>query len=255
VSNKITNNDYKIFLSLKQKKFRDEYGLFLVEGEHLASEIIKSKKYFDIIECVLIRTDFENDFLISKFKQKSIFNLERKLFDKLSDTKNPQGIILIVKTIEDEIINSSEIIVGLDSINDPGNLGTVLRTCYWFNIKNVVIGKNSCDLFNTKTVRSTQGAMFHLNIIRDINMIDYISSLIDSDYEIIVTDLNGNNLNDYKINKNKKYFIIFGNEANGISNEILSLKDIKKIKINSYSDCESLNVSVSAGIVLNEFAK
>lgn len=255
MSSKITNNDYKKFLSLKQKKFRDEYGLFIVEGEHLAKEIIKSKKYFDCIECVLIRNDFENDFLISKFKEKSVFNLERKLFDKLSDTKNPQGIILIVKTSESEINNLPQIIVGLDSINDPGNLGTILRTCYWFNINNVVIGNDSCDLYNTKTVRSTQGALFHLNITKNINLKNYILKLIDLDYEIIVTDLAGKNLNGIKFSKSKKYFIIFGNEANGISYEILNMKGITKLKINSYSDCESLNVAVSAGIILNEFIK
>lgn len=255
MSSKITNNDYRKFLTLKQKKFRDEYGLFIVEGEHLALELIKSKKYFDNIECVLIRNDFENDLLISKFKQKSVFHLERKLFDKLSDTKNPQGIIIIVKITDDEINYSSDIIVGLDSINDPGNLGTILRTCYWFNINKVVIGNDSCDLYNTKTVRSTQGALFHLNIIKNINLKNYILKLIDLDYEIIVTDLAGKNLNGIKFSKSKKYFIIFGNEANGISDEILNMKGITKLKINSYSDCESLNVAVSAGIILNEFIK
>ncbi len=248
----LTSNELKLIASLKMKKFRDLHGLYLIEGEHLLSEFIKSGKKG--LKYVIMRHDYEDECVIDNLPENNTYKVKRIQFDKLTDTKSPQGILAVVKILEEKKQLDSRMIVALDSINDPGNLGTILRTCYWFGIKTIIIGKNSADVYNTKTIRASQGAIFFVNFKAEADLNLELNSLKENGYNVYLTTLSGNVVSDKTISAGKSV-IVFGNEAKGISKELIDNKEYKEIKIKSYTDCESLNVSVSAGIVLNEFKR
>lgn len=248
MSRELSNNEYKLVASLKVKKYRDSHKLYIIEGEHLVSEYIKSGKKG--LMYVFFRYDFVNENLLEQLPDEKVFQIRRLLYDKLCDTKTPQGILAVVKQDDSENDISGNLIVALDNINDPGNLGTILRTCYWYGVDTVLIGKNSADVYNPKTIRSSQGALFHVNYKKDAGIDEELNKL--NDYDVFLTSLNGTNIRSADI-RNNKNVIVFGNEANGISENLLQNEKYKQIKIKSYTGCESLNVSVSAGIILNEF--
>ena len=252
----LTNKEIKYYADLKNKRSRDEEGKFLVEGIHLIKECLSSELYYsDQVECIIARDDF--DLSLVPTKDVEIFYASQKNFERLSDTVNPQGIIAVVKKPEHEnrLHNSDKhrIIVALDNINDPGNLGTIVRTCYWFNVDKILISKNSVDLYNPKVLRASQGAIFHTDIVTEADLRIELLQLKD-ECQILLTDLDAKkNLSDLNIKQSEKYIIVFGNEANGISEEIKS-QGFDMIKIDGFSDCESLNLSVSAGIILYQVA-
>jgi len=252
----LTNNEVKYFAGLKNKKIRDEEGKFLIEGLHLIKECLSSDLYYkDYIECIIARDNF--DLTLLPLKDIEILYVSEKNFDKLSDTVNPQGIMAVVKKPEhsNRLHNSekNKLIIALDNINDPGNLGTIIRTCYWFNADKILISKNSVDLYNSKVLRASQGAVFHTDVVTEADIRTELLHL-KGEYQILLTDLSAKkNLSELNIKKNQRYIIVFGNEANGISDEIKN-QGFDFIKIDSFSDCESLNLSVSAGIILNHFA-
>ena len=252
MNKELTSNELKLIASLKMKKFRELHGLYLIEGEHLISEFIKSGRKG--LKYVIIRHDYENESIIDNQSEIITYKVNRIQFDKLSDTKSPQGILAVVKISEEKKPLDSKMIVALDSINDPGNLGTILRTCYWFGIDSIIIGMNSADVYNTKTIRASQGALFFVNFKAEADLNLELNSLKDNDYNVYLTTLSGNVISDKTISIGKSV-IVFGNEAKGISKELINNKEYKQIKIKSFTGCESLNVSVSAGIVLNEFKR
>ncbi len=252
----LTNNEIKYYAGLKNKRTRDEEEKFLVEGVHLIKECLSSQLYYkDFIECIIARDDF--DLSVLPTKDIDILYASAKNFDKLSDTVNPQGVIAVVKKPEhpNRLHNSEKnrLIIALDNINDPGNLGTIIRTCYWFNVDKILISKNSVDLYNSKVLRASQGAVFHTDITTEADINSELLQLKD-EFQILLTDLNAQkNLSNFNVKKTGRYIIVFGNEANGISDEIKK-QDFDLIKIDSFTGCESLNLSVSAGIILNHFA-
>lgn len=252
MNKELTSNELKLIASLKMKKYRDLHGLYLIEGEHLITEFIKSG--CNGLKYVIIRHDYDDSIISEMLSNKIIYKVKTKQFDKISDTKTPQGILAVVKITEKKAQKESKIIVALDSINDPGNLGTILRTCYWFGVNSIKIGKNSADIYNTKTIRASQGAIFYVNFKTDVDLNLELKNLKENGYTVYLTTLTGNEISDDTITPGKSV-IVFGNEANGISKELLDNKGYKQIKIKSFTECESLNVSVSAGIVLNEFKK
>jgi TrmH family RNA methyltransferase len=252
----LTNKEVKYYADLKNKRHRDDTGLFLVEGVHLIRECLSSQLYYrDMIVCIIARDNFDLSSIPTKDIE--IIYASEKNFARLSDTVNPQGIIAVVKKPEhsSRLHNSekNKLIIALDNINDPGNLGTIIRTCYWFNVDKILISRNSVDLYNPKVLRASQGAIFHTDIITEAEIRAELLQLKD-EYKILLTDLEAKkNLSDFSIKKNDRYIIVFGNEANGISEEIKK-QGFDMIKIDSFSNCESLNLSVSAGIILYQFA-
>jgi len=253
MSETLTNNEYKMIASLSNKKFRDINNLYVIEGEHLIEEYLKSDLPDQGIKYIIARNDYQNYDLGDKLSGFNLHLLNRAKFDKLCDTKTPQGVLAVVEKKMIYANDGNKFIVALENINDPGNLGTILRTCYWFGVDKVLISSNSADIYNPKTIRSTQGAIFHLSIETDVDLISKIESLSKSGFDVFLTSLDGQPM----INglKTDKCVLVFGNEANGISNGIQNNDCYKQIKIESYTDCESLNVSVSAGILISEFRK
>jgi len=259
----LTNAELKYFSKLRQKKFRDQENKFLIEGENVISECLKSDIYKKNLKKVFIRENYINEKLTDQIQNSrsriEIISLSERNFNQLSDTINPQGIIGVVAKHESEFNDqklSGNIIVALDSVNDPGNLGTIIRTCHWFGIKDLITGSGSVEIFNSKVIRSSQGSLFYLNILEGIDLCNELEHYHGSGYKIILAGLNSQiYLDEFKISNLEKYIIVFGNEANGIGRNILANTNYITIKIREYSNCESLNISVSAGIILNTFRK
>lgn len=253
----ITINQIKFFSKLKQRKFRLLYQKFLIEGEHLIEECLKSESFKGKLEIALINSGYKNESFLEKLSKRNINIeiLEVNQFKKISETENPQGIIGVVNFSESQKKQFPQgIAIALENINDPGNLGTILRTSWWFNVKDILISKNSVDVFNSKTIRASQGAIFNLNIQSEIDLQNYLSSALKKNYDIYLTTIASDNLlTNFKYNKNKNTIIVFGNEANGISKELKSIPLVKNLSIQGYSNCESLNISQSVAIFLYHF--
>ena len=235
----INNEQIKEIRKLNDKKYRDESNLFLVEGDHLVKEAYKAgvlKK--------LILTEDTYDFDVEKLL------VTDKVIKSISELNNTK-VIGVCSKLSTNLDLSKNVLI-LDGVQDPGNLGTIIRSCVAFNINNLVLSETSVDLYNSKVIRSTQGMIFNINIIRD-DLEKVINNLKDNNYNIYGTNIiNGIDVKDVK--KDKKYAIILGNEGNGISNEINALVD-KNIYIKMNDKCESLNVEVSGSIILYELSK
>lgn len=234
----VDNSRIKDIRKLKEKKYRNQYKLFLVEGEHLVLEAYKA----GVLKSVLL-SGRDIDLDVEKIE------VSEKVMNTISDINT--NIVGVCEIVDNKINLDSNVII-LDGVQDPGNLGTIIRSAVAFNVKNIVLSKTSVDLYNTKVLRGCQGMNFHLNIIRD-DILDIIDDLKDNNYTVYGTDVvNGIDIKDVK--KTGKYAIIMGNEGNGISGEVKDVVD-KNIYIKMNKNCESLNVGVSASIILYELSK
>lgn len=251
----LSSADIKYYSSLKQKKYREESGKFLIEGFHLIEECLNSSYHLDLI---ILRDDIElNEYPVisKKIKDKKI-KIELLLlqsFTKLSETENSQGIIGVVsKKISQTEKSKAKIIIALDRITDPGNLGTILRTAYWFGVELILVSGNSVDIYNSKTIRASQGAIFHTDVRENTDLLSRLNEFKDNGYKVyLLTPKGTDNLKG--INKGAKSVFVFGNETDGISEELFN-SGFHLLKIEGFTDCESLNVAVSTAIVLYEFS-
>ena len=247
----------KYYSSLKQKKFREKENKLLIEGIHLIEECLKSDYHIETVFICESLLKSRIDSVSASIAQKKIplVYLKNKQFLKLSDTENPQGIIAIVEKKSPGKIDysASMLVVALDGISDPGNLGTIIRTCHWFGVDNLLLSAHSVDLYNPKVVRSTQGSVFHINIFENIDLTGELRILNGLGFNVIVLDVNADAVLEIKPVQDKNV-LVFGNESEGISEE-LSGSSYSRFKIKGYSDCESLNLAVSCGIALNILRK
>ena len=227
----IHNDNVKYWVSLKNKKIRDKERKFIVEGDHLIEEARKNNLIEYIISCV----DENADFYVTK-----------EIMEKISDQKSISYNAAVVKFIPEDSVNGNVII--LDNLQDPGNLGTIIRSSVAFNIDTIIISDTSVDLYNPKVVRSTEGMIFNLNIIRR-NLEGIIPVLKNLGYKIVGTDVN-EGIDVRNISK-ENVAIIIGNEGNGMSENVKEMCDeFINIKINK--SCESLNAGVAASLIMYE---
>lgn len=233
----LENNKIKKYLKLKNKKNRDEDKLFIVEGEHLVEEAIKNDLLFDLL--VLENYECKIDFPYTI--------VSNSVMKKLSDMDSLPKVIGIVKMKESNKTLGNHILI-LDDIQDPGNLGTIIRSSVAFNVTDIILGLGCVDLYNDKVIRSTQGLMFNINIVRcDIKEI--ILDLKNKGYLILGTNVNDGE--DVSTIVTSKYALVMGNEGNGVKSDIQELCD-KNIYIEMNKNCESLNVGVATSIILYE---
>ena len=245
----IGQNTIKFIKSLNLKKNRRLNKKVILEGYRLIVESIRAGTKIDYI---VINENFQKELLnIKEFQNQNIKSANKINFNKISNTTNSQGIIAIAdvkkyfnQTLED--IKKEKIII-LDGIQDPGNLGTIFRTCVWYGIKSIILTSNSIDPFNLKCIRSGMGAHFYLsNIVQD-NHINVLKFLKNNYKTIYIADMKGSNLE--KIKPNTNWALILGSEAHGVNDDF---KQFKHITINKIGQLESLNVSVAAGIIINK---
>ena len=231
----IDNNKIKKYLKLKQKKYRDLEKLFLIEGEHLVLEAFNSNILYDLL--VLEDYDFKIDFPYTK--------VSSSVINKLSDMDSIPKVIGVCKLDNKEEIIGNKVLI-LDDIQDPGNVGTIIRSSVAFNITDIVLSNNTVDLYNDKVIRSSQGMIFKINIIRD-DIIKVINSLKDKNYTILGTDVkDGVDASEIVA---LKYALVMGNEGHGVREEIKKMCD-KNIYIEMNHNCESLNVVVATSIII-----
>ncbi|MCX7877208.1 MAG: RNA methyltransferase [Ignavibacteria bacterium] len=251
----ITARELKVLISLKKKKYRQFYRKFLVEGIHLSEECLKSSHK---PERIILREGFKLSsyptlFKLIKKTKVNVSILSADKFNKISDTENSQGIICVLPFLESKPEVTGDLVLGLDRISDPGNLGTIFRSAYWFGVKDVLISEGSADIYNSKVIRASQGAVFYLNLIANAELKSVLSELFASGYQVFIFEVSSP---DYihEIIKPEKSVIVFGNEANGINQDIVS-PNFQTLKIRGFSDCESLNVAMSVSIGLYEFRR
>lgn len=250
------NEQIKNIKKLKDKKYRDEMHKYIIEGVKIVEEAIQEHSN---IESVVICEECLSQNLISQklmyeiAKQDCIY-VSSKVFNSITDVSNPQGILAIVnKSEKQKRINYDEdIIVVLDGIQDPGNLGTILRTVDSANLKQIVITKETADVFNSKVVRSTMGAIFRVNVIQSEDIVKDLKKMKEHGFDVVVTSLDTND-SIYDINYMKKVIVI-GNEANGVSKQVQEIAD-NKVIIPMFGKTESLNASVAAGIMIYEYVR
>lgn len=243
-----SNETIKYFISLNDKKTRMNAKRFIVEGYHLVNEASKT----NLLEAIISTDEKE----LKKINNVKRYLVNDAIINKIATTKNPQNILGIVKMLDHNITNLVPIIkenktklIMLDDVNDPGNLGTIIRTAAGLGYDGIIMSPNTVDLYNEKVIRSTQGVMFKIPIIK-ANLQEVIKMLKKEKVFCIGTALT--NAKDVKhITKKDKFAICLGNEAKGISKEVLDNMD-ENVKIAMNNDVESLNVSIAAGIIMYE---
>ena len=250
------NEFIKHIKKLKDKKYRDQNKEYVIEGVKLIKEAIEEKaKIKQIIICEECEKaeSIPKELMYEIAKQECIYVTE-KVFNNITDVSNPQGILAIIEKTsnENEIDYTQDIIVALDDLQDPGNLGTILRTIDSIGLTQILVSKGTADVFNPKVVRSTMGAIFRVKIIECEDLSKTLKEVKKHKFKIVVTTPKTEN-NIYDIEYKKKVIVI-GNEANGVEKSIQELAD-EKIKIPMLGKTESLNASVATGIVLYEYVR
>lgn len=238
----VNKNQLKLIKSLHQKKYRNEHELFFVEGLKAVKELLNSD--LKLVQ-VLTTNKFAGDFLNLETQE-----IDEKELRKISALHNPSGVLAVFETPKPKQIDIRDWVIALDNIRDPGNLGTIIRLCDWFGIKNLVCSKETVDCFNPKVLQATMGSIARVNIVfRDLEPF-----LSQSKLPIYGTFMEGESI--YKEKYPEAGILILGNEANGISSGIERLIQ-QRITIPQFGNksAESLNVATAAGIVLSEIKR
>lgn len=236
----LDNKYVKRVTSLHKKKYRDEYKEFFIEGIKTIEEAIKHNQE---IKNIFYCPDMIN------------YNLEfpativtKEVIAKMADTSTPQGIIAICGLHDYELKNKQKLIY-LDRVQDPGNVGTIIRTADAFGFDGILLSNGCADVYSPKVVRATMGSLFHIPIIQEVD----IKELKSLNNKIYSSSLDTTNFLE-EISIEKPFVLVIGNEGKGISDEIKSITD-EFVKINMIGNAESLNASIAAGILMYEFSK
>lgn len=234
------NKKIKELKKLNMKKYRDENNLFLIEGEHLVLEAYKK----GVLEELLLEENTKLDLDVETSY------LSKNVLKYISELDNPSNIIGVCQKIEEKELGNKVLV--LDDIQDPGNLGTIIRSAVAFNIDTIIVSNNTVDIYNSKVIRASQGMIFNINILkRDLN--EFIPEIKNNGYKIYATKVdNGKSLKGLEIEN--KFAIIMGNEGNGVHKNLQDLADTY-LYIEMNKSCESLNVAIATSIILYELDK
>ena len=237
----LSKNHIKLITSLSQKKYRQKHKLFVVEGVKVVQEFLNSSYELEIVFST--DTDFSST---NKFIK--VTDQELK---KISSLKNPNKVLAIFKIPNQINPITDGLILALDSINDPGNLGTIIRLCDWFGIEQLVCSNETVDCFNSKVVQASMGSLTRVAV----SYLDLKKYLQNALVPIFVADMDG--LNVYKTKLPDSALLVLGNEANGISDEIKQLVTTKITipRYGAFQQTESLNVATASAILLSEFRR
>lgn len=236
----LDNDRIKNYVKLKDRKYREKTGFFLIEGMHLVLEAYKK----GIIEELILE---QNEVL--PFPLPTVY-VTNEIIHKISTLETPGNIMALCRKMEPNPDLGKRILL-LDEIQDPGNLGTIIRSAKAFDIDTIVLGKNTVDLYNPKVIRSTQGMVFHINMVQaDLKQI--IPSLKEQQIPIYGTRVEfGRDVRNFLAKDKEMFALVMGNEGNGVSKEIMELCD-DYLYIEMHPDVESLNVAVATSIILYE---
>ena len=225
------NSVIKHIVKLKEKKYRKEFGEYIVEGAKIVKEAIEENAE---IKYIIIDENAKSNDLIEKHLKQHLENIDyiqvpNNIFKIISDVEQPQGVLAVIEknNKNNDVDYSSDLILALDDIQDPGNLGTIIRTADSVGLKQILISKGTADPYNSKVIRSTMGAIFRVHIIECDDLVKTLK------------DVN---------------VVVIGNEAKGVSKEIIDLAD-NKVIIPMLGKTESLNASIATGVILYEYVR
>jgi len=253
----LTRNRIREIRSLSQKKVRDELDLFVVEGLRLVRDAAESA--FDIPEAfstAAFEASSEGGHLVGLLRARgtSCRQVTPRELSQFADTVNAQGVLAVVRRRNEsggDLIRrlpAPALLVGLDGIADPGNLGSIVRTCDWFGAGGILLDRSSVDLYNPKVVRATMGGIFHVPVATGLDLPLSVLQAKEQGYTVYVADSRAD-LSDGDVRFRERSLIVFGNEAHGVSEEVSRAADAR-VAIRRYGAAESLNVGVACGILL-----
>lgn len=239
---------------LNEKKYRIQENKFLIEGFRFVGEALNSNFKVPIIflsEKIIGKwNDFKTEIKIDE--NTKVYLVTDQILRHISSTDNPQGIVAVVDNRKVNVINKKGFYILVDKVQDPGNMGTIIRTAHAAGALGVILTKGTVDVYNEKTLRSTMGSIFHIPIIQDENF-EKLNLLKQNGFKLIVSSLDADK-NFYDLNLKDRIVLVLGNEGNGVSSEILDLADIK-VKIPMPGNAESLNVSIAGAVMMFEIVR
>lgn len=238
----LNKKQLKLITSLLQKKYRIKHNLFIAEGIKVVSEFLNSEFRLEHLFCVDSSSykNIANITLISEVELK-----------KISTLKTPNTVLALFKIPEMELLKNEGLILALDEVNDPGNLGAIIRLCDWFGVDQLICSKNTADCFNAKVVQASMGSLSRVSVVYT----DLLNYLQQNNLPKYAAMMNGENV--YKSVLPKNALLVMGNEANGISNSVLQLlnKSVSIPRFGKLQQTESLNVATATAILLSEFKR
>jgi TrmH family RNA methyltransferase len=239
----ISKNQLKVITSLSQKKYRQKQQLFVAEGVKVVNELLNSSFKVD----VLFATD---DFETSIYND-TIIRISDTELQKISKLKSPNKVLGLFKIPDEKPLQNNGLTIALDAINDPGNLGTIIRLCDWFGVSQLICSKNTVDCYNQKVVQASMGSLTRVSI----KYLDLETYLNETTLPTFIADMDGKNV--YKSELPKEAILIMGNEANGVSDKVKSMIKNKICipRFGEIQETESLNVATATAVLLSEFKR
>jgi TrmH family RNA methyltransferase len=250
----LSKNAVKYYSTLLQKKYRDRERKFIVEGKRLIEEAIDSSFECETIICTENFVKNNKEFFLQIEKGFRVEIVKEIDFKRLSDTQTPQGILGVFSKGNFSFIfePKTDLVLAMENISDPGNVGTIFRNADWFGIKQIILSKECAEVFNPKVLRASMGSVFHIEFFDTVELNDELKRLKENKYTIAVADMNGDNI--YNYTRPQKLVITVCNEAHGPSQKLLELADVK-LTIPRKGKAESLNVASASAVILSELTK
>lgn len=243
----------KAAAELKQKKYRQQCGLFLAEGLRTVEEAVRYGRVQRIFYTAITDERTRSVLEEAAAQQLELICVSENVMKKIADTETPQGVIAVCemqKNTLEKLLTDGKMLLVLDRVGDPGNIGTMLRTADAAGLGGMVLLKGSADIYAPKTVRASMGSLFHVPVLSNLSEEELVSAARKAGYELLVTCLDGAD-NLYKADLRGRLAFVMGNEANGVSENLLKAAD-KRVFIPMQGRAESLNVAMAAGIVMFE---
>lgn len=237
----LDNERVKKYRKLREKKYRDRLNLFLVEGWHLVLEAYRA----GLVEEVILTEEVACELEVPKIY------VTQEIIKKITELDTPVPILALCHKVKNDPQKIGQRILMLDGVQDPGNLGTILRSAKAFHVDTVILGTKTVDLYNAKVLRATQGMVFHLHVIEG-DLVELIPKIKKQGIPIYGTKVeSGEDVRKLETSAKTQYALVMGNEGNGVTEEVLSLCD-HYLYIQMDSEVESLNVAVATSILLYE---
>ena len=245
------NGLYKETKKLKERKNRNKSGKYIIEGFRLVQEAFKASVSIDYL---IVTSDGKNklDSYLNEYlhDDMKIYEMTDSLFKDLISTEKPQGVLAVVNMEQKNIDTDGKFYILCDKVQDPGNLGTIIRTAHAAGVEGIILTKGTVDIYNEKTIRSTMGSMFYIPIHYDDDNLSLTKKLKDEGFNVVVTSLNTDK-DFYQEDLKGKVILTVGNEGNGVSDQVFELADTK-VKIPMPGNAESLNVAIATSIIIYE---
>ena len=239
----ISKNQIKLITSLSQKKYRQKHKLFIAEGVKVVGEFLASSFELETLFCI--------DGLDSEVSDQKIVRISENDLKKISNLKTPNKMLGLFRIPTQKPQKNSNLIMALDAVNDPGNLGTIIRLCDWFGVDQIICSNDTVDSFNQKVVQASMGSLTRVSI----HYLDLANYLTNTNLPAFIADMDGVNV--YNTQLPKEGILVMGNEANGVCEEIKQLITTKIAipRFGAIQETESLNVATASAILLSEFRR